>query len=529
MRNGETACGRYILEDRIAMGGMAEIFRARTNTEGFQKQVCIKRILPHFLQEPGFESMFRDEAALAARLQHANIVQVFDFGEVDGTLFLAMELIDGVDLKHLLEWSRAQSIKPSISQCCQVLVDICRGLHYAHTLHFSGKQLGIVHRDVSPHNILVSRSGEVKVADFGIAKAAERSTQTATGLVKGKIGYMAPEQARGDLLDHRADQFAAGAILWEMLTGQKLFSRDSQAQTLMAVLETEVPPPSELRAEIPQELDEIVLKAMAKSPEDRFRDMRDFQQSLGRFIHSLPPEKNDDDIVSWVENFFGQNGNPERSTQVLPDVSSQVGTLPSHGPQGLQRDSSTEPTLSHVDLAQERLVEGLTIKGTPMVVTPVESPPSKGKPLFGLLILLGLGVCGLYVYVGTFKPDTGETIVKIPAKKSRDQILNREKKLNEVQKVKPVPVQKISETQPATKSKETKKNPKTSKGVVLIDIVNGWAEVWLGKKRLGETPLKVELPVGEHELLLVNPETKKRRKVKTTIRSKGNKSLRIQL
>ena len=167
MRDGETAYGRYILEDRIAMGGMAEIFRARTNTEGFQKQICIKRILPNFLNEPGFETMFRDEAALAARLQHANIVQVFDFGEVDGTLFLAMELVDEIDLKQLLERSVQARHQPSISQCCQVTVDICRGLHFAHNAQIAGRRLGVVHRDVSPHNILISRSGEIKVADFG--------------------------------------------------------------------------------------------------------------------------------------------------------------------------------------------------------------------------------------------------------------------------------------------------------------------------------------------------------------------------
>ena len=159
--------GRYVLERRLALGGMAEIYVGRLNTDGFHKQVCIKKVLPHHVEDEAFVAMFRDEAALAARLQHANIVQVFDFGDVDGELFLAMEFVDGADLRRLNKASKSHNIPPSISQCCQLVIEICRGLHYAHTVTLEGKSLGIVHRDISPHNVLISRNGEVKIADFG--------------------------------------------------------------------------------------------------------------------------------------------------------------------------------------------------------------------------------------------------------------------------------------------------------------------------------------------------------------------------
>jgi serine/threonine protein kinase len=230
------AYGRYVLEERIAMGGMAEIFRAKTATEGFEKRVCIKRVLPHFLEDEEFVTMFRDEARTAAKLQHANVVQVFDFGEEDGALFLAMELVDGNDLRRIMDASRKKRVAIHIGEAVQIAIDMCRGLHHAHGL-------GVVHRDVSPHNVLVSKVGEVKVTDFGIARAAERATHTSTGIVKGKVAYMSPEQAQGLPFDHRLDQFATGIVLWEMLTGTRLFTGDSDVFILKKVLACEIPAP----------------------------------------------------------------------------------------------------------------------------------------------------------------------------------------------------------------------------------------------------------------------------------------------
>ncbi len=331
--------GRYVLEDRIAMGGMAEIFRARTATAGFDKRVCIKRILPHFLEDAEFVTMFRDEARTAAKLQHANVVQVFDFGEEDGTLYLAMELVDGADLRRVVEQSRKRKIPLEVGEAVQVAIGVCRGLHHAHTLVDNGAPLGIVHRDISPHNILLSRAGEVKVTDFGIARAAERATHTSTGIVKGKVAYMAPEQAQGFDFDHRLDQFALGVVLWEMLCGTRLFTGDNDAQILKKVLDCNVPTPSTLRPEVPSSLDEIVLRALSGNPDDRFADMRQMELALSRFLFSGAV----DAAATDVRNVFVRimDKQPElRRTQIADhsDMKDKLKTADA----GLDAASSTE-------------------------------------------------------------------------------------------------------------------------------------------------------------------------------------------
>ncbi len=322
--------GRYILEDRLAMGGMAEIFRARTAQAGFEKRVCIKRVLPHFLEEEDFVTMFRDEAKTAARLQHANVVQVFDFGEVEDesgtTLFLAMELIEGADLRRLADQSRKKKIPFSIGEVTQIGIEMCRGLHHAHTLKDeSGQLLGIVHRDVSPHNVLISKQGEVKITDFGIAKAAERATHTSTGIVKGKVSYMSPEQAEGKPFDHRLDQWAVGVVLWELLCGERLFRGDNDATILRKVLNVEVPAPVEVRGDVPPELGAIIMKALAGEPVDRFADLREMELALSRFMFAGAIDPASADVAAaYARIMDGVQSQAPRRTAILdaPAISS---------------------------------------------------------------------------------------------------------------------------------------------------------------------------------------------------------------
>jgi serine/threonine protein kinase len=316
--------GRYILEDRLAMGGMAEIFRARTATAGFDKRVCIKRVLPHFLEDDDFVTMFRDEAKTAARLQHANVVQVFDFGEVteDGqtTLFLAMELVEGLDLRKLADASRKKNIPFTVGEVAQIGIEMCRGLHHAHTLKDEGGALlGLVHRDISPHNVLISKQGEVKITDFGIAKAAERATHTSTGIVKGKVAYMSPEQAEGKHFDHRLDQWATGVVLWELLCGGRLFRGDNDATILRKVLNVEVPLPTVMRNDVPADFERIILRALAGEPEGRFADMRQMELALSRFLFSGAVDPSTTEVRSCYARIIDNVAASEpRRTNILP-------------------------------------------------------------------------------------------------------------------------------------------------------------------------------------------------------------------
>ena len=218
--------------------------------------MVLKRILPQFGADPAFVGMFIDEAKLAARLSHPNIVQVYDFGAVDGVYFIAMEYVDGVDLRQALKWSVDAHAPLSPAEVAAIGEDVARGLFCAHSLHDDrGAPQGVVHRDVSPHNIMLSRAGAARLMDFGIAKAADRATRTATGTIKGKVAYMAPEQAAGRELDGRADEFALGLVLWECLAGVRMFQGDSDLELLRQVVECRVRPVTRVRPDVPEALD----------------------------------------------------------------------------------------------------------------------------------------------------------------------------------------------------------------------------------------------------------------------------------
>lgn len=312
--------GRYYLTQKIAMGGMAEIFRAKAvGAEGFEKVVVIKRILPHFCEDEGFVTMFKDEARVAAHLNHANVVQIFDFDEVEGLFYIAMEYVEGRDLKRVLDVGAKLSKPLSIAQAVYVMMEASQGLHYAHTRVVDGNPLNIIHRDVSPHNIMISFNGEVKIMDFGIAKAASRSTKTRVGTVKGKCAYMSPEQARGKPLDARSDLFALGVCLWEMLTGKRLFVGESDFETLNNVLKAEVPPASELNPEVPKELDAIVLKSLARDREERQADVGQFVSELRRWFYSSVPDPEAASIKTYMHELFN-----EEIAQLRQDVANEA-------------------------------------------------------------------------------------------------------------------------------------------------------------------------------------------------------------
>ncbi len=286
--------GKYVLLRRIAVGGMAEIFKAKVGgAEGFEKDLVIKRILSHFNEDPTFVQMFVDEARLTAKLQHPNVVQIFDFDVQDGQYYIAMEYIEGKDLGDLLTAAKEQGDKLSVTQVAFIATEVAKGLQHAHTKEDKGQLLNIVHRDVTPSNVMITFNGDVKLMDFGIAKATQRSTKTQAGAVKGKVAYMAPEQARGKHVDGRTDIFALGVVMWEMLTERSLFLGDADYETIVNVLKMEVAAPSTFNPEVPRDLDLIILKCLEKEPEDRWPSAEALVGELTRwwYQHIADPEK----------------------------------------------------------------------------------------------------------------------------------------------------------------------------------------------------------------------------------------------
>lgn len=307
------AFGKYYLVDRIATGGMAEIFKAKSfSTAGFEKIQVIKRILSHLSDNDEFVTMFIDEAKISVSLQHANIVQIYDFGKIRENYFIAMEWIDGKDVKMILrKLAERRKLLPE-EFAVFIAHEVAKGLDYAHgKTNLQGSPLGIVHRDMSPSNVLVSYEGEVKIADFGIAKAEMSQYDTKDGVLKGKFEYMSPEQARGEQVSQQSDIFSAGIILYEMLTGRRLFKTDSEIKTLEKIKKVDIKPPSALNPNIPQRLDDLVMKALTSKTEDRFRDAREYQHALLEYMYPSTPPVIQRSLSVFMEELFVQEKTEE--------------------------------------------------------------------------------------------------------------------------------------------------------------------------------------------------------------------------
>jgi serine/threonine protein kinase len=281
--------GKYELISRLALGGMAEVFLAKAaGPMGFEKTLVVKRILAHLAEDPDFVQMFLTEARLAAQLNHPNIIQIFDFGEANGAYFLAMEYIDGPNLRVLLKKARLQGLALPPALCARIVASACEGLAFAHDFSdpLTHEPLGLIHRDVSADNILVSRQGAVKVVDFGIAKAAGQSHKTQSGLIKGKVAYMSPEQIRAKPLDRRVDVYALGVVFYELLTGRKPFDAPTDAALMEAIISAPLVPAAQYRPELSPAVQRILERALAKDRDRRYANCRAFQIDLEDFILS---------------------------------------------------------------------------------------------------------------------------------------------------------------------------------------------------------------------------------------------------
>ena len=297
---------RYTITERLDHGGMAEVFRGVAESmQGFKKSVAIKRILPNLTKNAKFVAMFLDEAKLSLFLQHANIVQVFDISKTpDNAYFLVMEYVDGCNLKALLERQKQKNKRIEVAHAIYLMTECCKALNYAHFLEHpeTGKPLDIVHRDISPPNILLSKNGEIKLVDFGLAKANSQIESTDQGVVKGKFSYLSPEAASGLPVDHRADIFAVGIILWELFTNRRLFYGDTDYQTVELVRQARVPSIAALNPEVEPELEAVVRKALARDPNERYQSASDLGEALSQYLFSRRMKVTARDISNLVKD-----------------------------------------------------------------------------------------------------------------------------------------------------------------------------------------------------------------------------------
>ncbi len=432
--------GKYELGERLGGGGMADVFRAVTRgAEGFSRPVAIKRIKRSISTDKSFAKLFVTEARLAAKLHHPNVVQTLDFERDErGCFYLVMELIDGVDLRTLVGSGRIP-----VSACCFIISEVLRGLDYAHELVDDGHPITIIHRDISPHNIMLGWQGSVKIVDFGIAKAVEGSLVSRSGSLKGKVAYMSPEQVHGHSLDGRSDLFAVGIILHELLTGERLFVGKTEAETLSKVLTQPVAAPSSMNSLVPPDLDAIVMRLLERDRVDRFTRARDAMEALVDSSTSITKGRRD--LETILEERFPDKA-PIRtsrlSTSPSPASSASFGTLPSESAQEemgsaatvavnvqelaqgvtVPNGAITKPVPKRTFTAEPALDLGnaRTAEAPAQAAGEAEEPlvPARKSRLLLVLGALGIAAAGLVVAIvlggeGEKKPTTGIEVVKV--------------------------------------------------------------------------------------------------------------------
>ncbi len=397
---GAERFGQYTLLEKIAAGGMAEVWKARMRgVEGFQKTVAIKKIHPHMTDNSEFIGMFIDEAKLAAQLSHPNIVHIYDLGKIGRDYYIAMEYVEGKDLRSLLNAARRKGMPLSLGLALLIASRLASALDYAHRKRdFEGKELALVHRDVSPQNVLLTREGDVKLCDFGIAKAVSKAGQTQMGALKGKLQYMSPEQAWGRPVDSRSDIFSLGAVLFEMLTGERLFSGDSEMSILEAVRHGRIRTPRDVDPTLPAEVGDIVTRALSYDVRDRFQSAGEMMQRIEAVLHTLVPSPGPGDLAAYLERVTA----PEPSSDVLFIPPPPAPAAPSRLP-----DPEVPPSLFAPELAPVpfETAEALPVfeAVAPLGDVHVEETGGRRSRLFlviAIIVLLAAGIVGFFFLKG---------------------------------------------------------------------------------------------------------------------------------
>jgi hypothetical protein len=564
--------GKYQLVRKLASGGMAEVFLAKAaGPRGFEKTLVLKRILPHLAEDEAFVEMFLGEAQLAARLDHPNVVQIFDFGEADGSYFLAMEYIDGPTLRRLIKRSTelAQPLPPGV--CARMVAAAAEGLAFAHELTDAetGAPLGLVHRDISPENVLVSRQGAVKVVDFGIAKVAGQSHRTATGVVKGKVAYMPPEQLQARPMDGRVDVYALGIVLYELLTGKRPFEAVTDVSMMQAILFEPFVPAVKRRPDLPESMQRILERALAKDREQRYPDCRAFQADLERFVVTLGEPVGAYQISRLVAQMLeGPASTPptpvaakaretavlegagasaqeprasaalttpmpkravgaERATMEAPAMTASRGVMSSGG-----FDAATDPAtpsagnlapVPRVEKAEEEPAQVMDSAHLPAVVAAKERKVRRGKLMGGAVFVSALGLMGVMalldgkkeevVRTGPPKPAEPVTppVAQVPDAGTPDEEVPDAGVLVAEVPDAGVLVPEVLDAGvlvPEAPDAGVKSNRRKVVRKVPVDFrIRPYGTVYLDGKLLGQTPFAaVEVTEGTHQVRVVNTE-----------------------
>jgi serine/threonine-protein kinase len=412
--------GKYILIRKLAEGGMAEIFLAKQiGAEGFERDVVIKCMLDHFSQSRDFVSMFLDEARLAARLHHPNIVQITDLGVADNRYFICMEYLAGEDLDAVIAAAHYKGETIPVPLAARIILSALEGLEFAHNYQEQGKPLELVHRDISPSNIFVTYQGTVKVLDFGIAKASSRMTQTQPGLLKGKWGYMSPEQARGEPIDARSDLFSLGITFHELLTARRVFEREHEIGVLLALMAQPIPAPSSMRPEIPPALDRIIAKALERRREDRYSSAAEMRADLEEFLRGTASIPGTTQLAQYLQGLFGQS-EVERKTRI-PSLA-ELG-----GIEGLAQLPLADPIGYEKTLVRPSDPIGIPAIAPPVsapapapAAAPVPPPPARSTGLsmaigaLAAVALVGLGGGAVWYFMPRAEPTTSVAMQRPP-------------------------------------------------------------------------------------------------------------------
>ncbi len=437
--------GRYQLLRKIASGGMGQVLLARKGSEGFEKLVVLKRILPHLVEDDEFFTMFKDEARITMRLDHPNIARINEFGEEGGVHFIEMEYVAGEDVRRLDKRARSAGQYLPLGVLIRIIADAAAGLDFAHKAKDAkGTPLNLVHRDVSPQNVLVGFDGSVKLIDFGVAKAAGRAQHTATGILKGKFPYMSPEQAEGNDIDARSDIFALGIVLWELLTGKRLFKGENDLQTQKLVKACDVPMPTAIDGALPKDFDAVVLKALKKNPEERYADAGEFQQALDAYAvsHGIPASNHA--LRDYMQKLYAERIAKEANPAYLEEDSSLTG-LDAGG-----NVRPNQPSATVVDKNRSKVAVGGSL------------PEGNKVPWLTVAVLFGL-FSAFAVYWFGFRPPDDKPVVNLP--------INA-----------PVPVVPTPNNPVQVPTQPTKK-------LVSVTSDPAGADIELNGERVGQTPM----------------------------------------